>query len=59
MEELQVKIKTILISIAIIAELRHHKRDKIEKTLFLRHKAGVWFIEAKNVVLGIGNIFCL
>jgi hypothetical protein len=42
-----------------LAELRHHERDKIEKTLFLRHEAGFWFIEAKNVVVGSDNIFLL
>jgi len=32
---------------------------KSKKTLFLRHEAGIWFIEAKNVVVGSKNIFLL
>ena len=43
----------------IFTELRHHERNKIEKTLFLRHEVGFWFIEAKNVVVGVNNIFLL
>ena len=48
-----------MVIIKAVPELRHHERDKIEKTLFLRHQARFWFVEAKNVVLGIDNIFLL
>jgi hypothetical protein len=46
-------------SLFLVSELRHHERNKIEKTLFLRHEVGFWFIEAKNVVVGVNNIFLL
>ena len=48
-----------IVKVIIVPELRHHERDKIEKTLFLRHQARFWFVEAKNVVLGNDNIFHL